>query len=239
MAAEIPVSRLALLIAAAAVCSMQAACRPTPKVVNPPSIDVDPYSVPVPQHIRRLAVWYPRTSEHEMAYGYSRLEQAAFQLRTQRAGVTIVERRNIGPLTDEQRLQASGRIDDDSVVRIGKWIGADSLVLFRIEMPTWRDRLLARFHERMPPFVVSSKIISVESGEVLYHDVVRAVPIPASGEWADYASDHELQPAMHAALDEALSRAIARLHRSFREDPSVSLGTTTRSLPQARFARDE
>ncbi|HJT21998.1 MAG TPA: hypothetical protein VJ746_16095 [Nitrospira sp.] len=231
-------SRLVLLIAAAAVCWMQTACRPTPKVVNPPAIEVDPYSLPVPQHIRRLAVWYPRASEREAAYGYSRLEQAAFQLRTQRAGMTILERRNIGPLTDEQRLQASGRIDDDSAVRIGRWIGADSLVLFQIDVPTWRDRLLARFHERMPPFVVSSKIISVESGEVLYHDVVRAVPVPPSGEWADYASDHELQPAMHAALDEALSRAIARLHRSFREDPSTSLGFVTGGMPQARFARD-
>jgi hypothetical protein len=152
--------------------------------------------------------------------------------------MTIVERRNIGPLTEEQRLQASGRVDEDSAVRIGRWLGADSLVLFRIDMPTWRDRLLARFYEKMPPFVVSTKIISVESGEVLYHDIVSAVPVPPSGEWADYASDYELQPALHAALDQALSVAIARLHRSFREDLPVNLDTVKRGAPQARFARD-
>jgi hypothetical protein len=56
----------------------------------------------------------------------------------------------------------------------------------------------------------------LESGEVLYHDVVTATPVPASGEWSEYASDYELRPAMHAALDQALSTAILHLHRSFR-----------------------
>jgi hypothetical protein len=68
----------------------------------------------------------------------------------------------------------------------------------------------------MPPFVVSSKIISLESGEVLYHDVVTAVPVPHFGEWSDYDSDHHLRPAMQAALDQALSTAILHLHQSFR-----------------------
>jgi hypothetical protein len=95
-------------------------------------------------------------------------------------------------------------------------LGADSLVLFRIDGPTWRERLLARMHGKMPPFVVSSKIISLESGEVLYHDVVTAAPVPDSGEWSDYDSDHQLRPAMHAALDQAVSTAILHLHQSFR-----------------------
>jgi Curli production assembly/transport component CsgG len=170
---------------------------------------------PVPQHVRRLAVWYPRTWEQDVAYGYSRLEQAAFQLKKQRSWIKIVERRNIEPLTDEQRLQVSGRVADDSAVRVGKLLGADSMVLFRIEVPSWRDRMLARFYGRMPPVVVSSKIISVESGEVVYHDLVTAIPAPPSGKWEDYASDYELQPALRSALDHALSVAIAHLNQSF------------------------
>ena len=69
---------------------------------------------------------------------------------------------------------------------------------------------------RMPPLVISSKIISVESGDVLYHDVVLAMPVPSAGEWSDYASDYELQPALRVALDHALSVAIAHLKQSFR-----------------------
>ncbi|HEY6084694.1 MAG TPA: hypothetical protein VIU63_04825 [Nitrospira sp.] len=175
-----------------------------------------PSDFPVPQYVRRIVVWYPSTWEQESAYGYGRLEQAAFQLKRQRPWIKIVDRQNMQPLTDEQRLQLSGRVADDSVVRIGKWLGADTMVLFRIDMPTWRERTLARFHGRMTPFVVSSKVISVETGEVLYHDIVSAVPVPASGEWTDYASDHELQPALRSALDQALSASIAHLTQSFR-----------------------
>ncbi|HKT35427.1 MAG TPA: hypothetical protein VJR03_11395 [Nitrospira sp.] len=194
-------------------------CRPptpTPIAADQVLLDLTASDVAVPQHVRRLAVWYPRAGEQELAYGYTRLEEATFQLKRQRSWIKIVDRRNLEQLTEEQRFQLSGRVADDSAVRIGKWIGADSMVLFRIEGPSWRERLLARMYGRMPPFVVSSKIISLESGEILYHDVVAATPVPISGEWSDYASDYELRPAMHAALDQALSTAILHLHRSFR-----------------------
>jgi hypothetical protein len=198
-----------------AILWLPTACRPVP-VADHSHATMLTDDVAVPQHVRRLAVWYPRTWEQEVTYGYSRLEQAAFQLKKRRADIKILERRNLEQLTDEQHLQLSGRVGDDSVVRVGRWLGADSLVLFRIDGPTWRDRLLARMHGKMPPFVVSSKIISLESGEVLYHDVVTAAPVPHFGEWSDYDSDHQLRPAMQAALDQALSTAILHLHQSFR-----------------------
>jgi hypothetical protein len=40
--------------------------------------------------------------------------------------------------------------------------------------------------------------------------------VPHFGEWSDYDSDHQLRPAMQAALDQALSTAILHLHQSFR-----------------------
>jgi hypothetical protein len=196
---------------------MLTACGPTTHVaVDQAQIVSAMSSVPVPQHVRRLAVWYPRTWEQEVVYGYSRLEQAAFELKKQRSWIKIVDRRNLELLTDEQRLQLSGRVADDSAMRVGKLLGADSVLCFRVDMPSLRDRMLARFYGRMPPLVISSKIISVESGEVLYHDTVIAMPTPLSGEWNDYASDYELQPALRSALDHALSGAIAHLNQSFR-----------------------
>ena len=76
--------------------------------------------------------------------------------------------------------------------------------------------MLAGFEGRMPTLGVSSKIMSVESGEVLYHDSVMAMATPLSGEWSDYAGEYELQPELRAALDHALSGAIARLSRASR-----------------------
>lgn len=196
---------------------LETACRPpTPVAVEPAVLERMTTDVAVPQHVRRLAVWYPRTGEQEVAYGYSRLEEATFHLKRERSWIKILDRRNLEQVTDEQRFQLSGRVADDSAVHVGRWLGADSMVLFRIDGPSWRERLLARMHGKMPPFVVSSKIISLQSGEVLYHDVVTAAPTPESGAWSDYASDSELRPAMDTALDRALSTAILHLHRSFR-----------------------
>ena len=77
------------------LCS-QTGCRSTPPVViNQTAIDTVMVTEQVPQDVRRLAVWYPRTFEQEMTYGYSRLEQATFQLKKQRSWIKIVERRDL------------------------------------------------------------------------------------------------------------------------------------------------
>ena len=193
------------------------ACRLTPSgSVGELSDHSMPNVYRVPSHITRLAVWYPHTGERDVAYGYMKLEQATFQLKQRRLGITIVERRYLETVRDEQRLQLSGPVADDSAMHIGKWLGADSLVMFQIDQPRWRDRLLARFSEQMAPVVVSSKIVSVETGEVLYHDIVRILPVPQLGKWEQYGSDTELQATLRASLDHAVSIAIAHLDQSFR-----------------------
>ena len=67
----------------------------------------------------------------------------------------------------------------------------------------------------MPPITVLSKVISVESGEMLYHDMVASHPLPPSGRWEDYMSDHELQVQLRSALDQALTVAAQHLEQSF------------------------
>ena len=212
-------ARTTVLMTVATILSLwvPTACRPIPTAV--PQVPSTPSAVTpsrIPVHVKRVAVWYPRTSERDVAYGYLRLEQAAFQLKQQRGWLTIVERRHMGSITDELRFQVTGRVSDDSAVPVGKWLGADSLMVFHIDGPTWRERLLARIHEQMPPVVVSSKIISVETAEVFYHDIVRVQPATPSGSWGDSMSDAKLQSLMRTALDQALSVSIAHLAESFR-----------------------
>lgn len=170
----------------------------------------------IPSSITRLAVWYPATEERDLAYAYLKLEQATFHLAQRRAGIRILERRALERVSAEQRLQVSGRVADDSILHIGQWLGADSLVLFQIDQPRWRDRVWARFSDQMAPVVVSSKIISVETGEVLYHDLVRILPASRQGAWDRYESDAELQSTVRASLDHAASVAIAHLDHAFR-----------------------
>ncbi|WHZ25703.1 MAG: hypothetical protein OJF51_000498 [Nitrospira sp.] len=210
------VVRVATAVAALFAWSLTA-CRLSPSGSAGDSSDhFVPESDPVPSHIARLAVWYPSTEDHDTSYGYKKLEQAIFHLKKRRSGIRIVERRYLETVRDEQRLQISGRVADDSAMHIGKWLGADSLAVFQIDQPRWRDRLLARDYERMAPVVVSIKIIAVETGEILYYDIVRIIPAPPLGKSERYVNDIELQSTVRAGLDRAVSVAIAHLDQSFR-----------------------
>jgi hypothetical protein len=172
----------------------------------------------LPLTVNRLAIWYPRTSEKEVAYGYARLSQAVFEGKKHRPWLKILERRDIGIVNHELALQHSGRVADETAISIGRMLGADSVALFQIESPTWRDRMFARIQETMPPITILSKVLSVESGEVLYHNIVASHPLPASGRWEDYASDHELQAHLHSALTNALTAAVQHIEQSFQRD---------------------
>lgn len=206
----------ATAVAILAACLLTA-CRSTPTTNVQEASDHSMANLArVPSHVTRVAVWYPRTVERDVAYGYMKLEHATFQIKQHRPWIRIVERRAIETVIDEQRLQVSGRVADDSAISIGKWLGADSLVLFQIQRPSWRDRVWARMDEQMAPVVVTSKIISVETGEVLYHDIVRVLPVSPRGTWDGYGSDAELQPVLRASLDQAVSRATAHLAHAFR-----------------------
>jgi hypothetical protein len=77
-------------------------------------------------------------------------------------------------IVSEQRFQVGGLVSDESAVRIGQMLGVDSVLIYRIDGPTLRDRFFARQLHDLPPVTISSKIIRVESGEVVYHNVVTA-----------------------------------------------------------------
>jgi hypothetical protein len=51
-------------------------------------------------------------------------------------------------------------------------LGVDSVLIYRIDGSTLRDRFFARQQHDLPPGTITSKIIRVESGEVVYHNVV-------------------------------------------------------------------
>lgn len=207
---------VATAVAAIFACLLTA-CRSTPTTNVQEASDHSMANLSrVPSHVTRVAVWYPRTADRQSMDGYLQLEQATFRLTQHRAGISIVDRRHLKTVMNEQRFQLSGRIGDDHVVRIGHLLGADSLVVFEINQPSWRDRVWARWSEEMVPVVVSSKIIAVETGEVLYHDVVRTWPTPTHSRWDRDGSDAERQSAVRTSLDHAVSLTISHLEHAFR-----------------------
>jgi len=155
----------------------------------------------VPATVQRLAVLYPATSIREARHTYLRLEGATFQLKVLRPSLRIVDRTNLQTILTEQRRQHGGGWSDESAIRLGRLIGADSVLLYQVETPSWRDHILARFRDERPPVLVISKIILVESGEVVFHNVV-TTPIEEGGG--------------EAALDRSLVQTITDLQQAFR-----------------------
>src|SRR5262245_34428054 len=133
-----------------------------------------PPMLPIPTNVQRMVVLYPRGEAPEWSSAYRRLEGAAFQLRAFRPNLRIIDRSHIPAIVAEQRFQVGGLVSEESAVRIGQMLGVDSVLIYRIDGPTLRDRFLARTHRDLPSVIITSKIIRVESGEVVYHNVVTA-----------------------------------------------------------------
>jgi hypothetical protein len=171
--------------------------------------------VVIPAHVERVAVLYPKTYTKELLNGYLRLEAATFELKSRRPGLQIVDRLHLPELLSEQRLQLAGGAADDSTVRIGRMLGVDSLVIYGIEMPGVRERALARLYGDLPPVIVTTKVLKIETGEVLYYNVVTStIPDPQGG-WSGFGNERAVHPEILAALDRGLLRAVEDLRHAF------------------------
>jgi hypothetical protein len=172
-------------------------------------------SFTVPSDVQRIAVFYPRSSNPDFLEAYQRLEGAAFQLKGKRSTLRIVDRFNLPTVMMEQRFQVTGPTTDDSAVRVGHMLGVDSVLLYSIDGPTLRDRLFARRLSHVRPITVTTKIIRVESAEVVYHNVVTAHMDDARyDDWSlsDNVDYHQLS---RAALERGIAQTVVDLHRAF------------------------
>jgi len=169
----------------------------------------------IPGNVQRIAVFYPRSSNSDFLAAYQRLEGATFRLKGQRPALKVVDRSHLLTLITEQRLQGTGAVADDSAVRIGHLLGVDSVLLYSIDGPTLRDRLFARGPSQVRPITVTTKIIRVESAEVVYFNVVTArMDDEARWDWSlsDNWDFHQLS---QAALERGIAQTVFDLQRAF------------------------
>jgi hypothetical protein len=170
-------------------------------------------TVHVPRTVERLAVIYPSSAERVVMHAYSVLEGAAFQLKELRPSLQIVDRSDLQSILLEQRLQLEGGVSDDTAIRVGKLLGVDSVLLYRVEGPTAREQALAMFHRDVPPLLVTSKIIMVESAEVVFHNVVTSPVEHAAEEGVMFAKN---QSYLRAAMERGIAQTILDLQQAFR-----------------------
>lgn len=188
-------------------------CQTPPPVPSPLVFPAPP--VLIPRDVQRIAVFYPPSSNPEMADAYNRLEGATFQLKAHRPDLKIVDRFHLPALLDEHRFQLTGAVADESAVRIGRILGVDTVLIYRIDGPSYRDRLWARSHHDLPPVTVTSKMIRVESAEVLYHRVVVA-RIEDAPSWGWSVSDSvDYRRLSREAMERGITQTVLELGRAF------------------------
>jgi hypothetical protein len=175
-----------------------------------------PPSLRVPITVERLAILYPKTHNQLLVNAYARLTASAFQIKEQRPFLRIIERFDLPSIEREQRFQLSGAVSDKTALRVGRLLGVDSVLLFQIEEPTLRDRAMARYYSNLPPFTVTSKIVMVESGEVVYLNVVTAMVGYPHFLGSNFLSEAEMDIQLRAALDRGVLQTITDLHWAFR-----------------------
>lgn len=205
-----------------------AGCQSTALPTTPPvSVRTLGPSSAIPADVQRIAVFYPRSSNPDFHIAYQLLEGAAFQLKDKRSTLKIVDRLNLATVMSEQRFQVAGAVTDESAVRIGQMLGVDSVLLYSIDGPTLRDRFFSSRSGQVGPIIVTTKIIRVESGEVVYHDVVTAQVGDGGWDWvlSDNVDYHQLS---RAALERGVSQTLLDLQRAFESSNNTMTSSFTR-----------
>lgn len=131
-------------------------------------------------------------------------------LRSRHPQMVLVEREDLQSLSREVDIQYSGRVDDATVVRIGKLAGADSLLLYRMLLSGPGKAISATLELR---------VVQVESGTMPFRQTttaISALPLTVRVKGADdqepgirrlvieYATAYGLAALMAAFGDNAL-----------------------------------
>ncbi|MGQ0665565.1 MAG: hypothetical protein ACT4O4_00880 [Nitrospiraceae bacterium] len=185
-------------------------CQTGPPVPSlPGSLSLPP--VLIPRDVQRIAVLYPKSASPDMAEAYNRLEGATFRLKAQRPDLKFVDRFHLPTVLAEHRFQLAGSVAEDSAIRLGRVLGVDTVLIYRIDGPSNRDRMWARSHRDLPPVTVTTKMIRVESAEVLYHSVVVA-RIEEAPSWGWSSTDSlDYQRLSREALERGIMQTVSEL----------------------------
>ena len=172
-------------------------------------------SLTIPVDVQRIAVFYPRSSNSDFLEAYQRLEGATFQLKILRPTLKVIDRFHLLAVITEQRFQNAGAVADDTAVRVGHLLGVDSVLLYSIDGPTLRDRLFAQVPSQVRPITVTTKIIRVESAEIVYFNVVTArMDDGDRWDWSP-SNNWDYQQLSRAALERGITQTVSDLQRAF------------------------
>ena len=154
--------------------------------------------------IRRLAIVPIGTVEENQLLSW--LDLTLNFLRSRHPQMVQVEREDLRPILDEIGIQYTGRVDDDTIARVGHFVGADTLLTYRLSTSTDKETTVASFELRL---------LNIENGTTLFRQRTTAV---AKDDKASPAGPLALGPAYFAARA-AAAYGLAALMAAFGDDP--------------------
>jgi len=86
----------------------------------------------------------------------------------------IVERMDLRSIRTEQWWQYRSDVAEKSLVPLGQLLGADLLFLYKVTVPSYRNRLFARFDGDASAVAVAAKVLRVKTGEVIWSHISTA-----------------------------------------------------------------
>lgn len=185
----------------------------------PPSVSVVPILMPQPltQLPERVAL-IPVSQIASPSVSAS-LDLALAFLQTRHPGLHVVEREGLEWVTKEILLQHSGRTEDSTIVHVGKWTGADTLLTHRIEAtPPERFETVSESGGTVS-VAVGIRLIQVESGVSLLRQTATATiqvpPPPQHRIWPKGV----FEKAYREALRYAQAYALSALTAAFGDSP--------------------
>jgi len=131
-------------------------------------------------------------------------------LRTRHRQLVLVEREDLRTILKEIGTQYAGQLDEDTTIRLGRLIGADSLLIYRCILPEARARSAA----------FELRLYKVESGTTVFRQMASGshLPLVAGTQSVGVSSKPEVR-AQRLVLEEVAAYGLAALIAAFGDNP--------------------
>jgi hypothetical protein len=131
-------------------------------------------------------------------------------LRTRHRELVLVEREDLRRVLDEVGIQYTGRVDEDTTIRVGKLVGADSLLTYRLAISGTGEPMSASFELRL---------LKVESGLTVFRQIASSTDSHPVPEAATSRFSESYPIARRLVVEEAAAYGLAALAAAFGDNP--------------------
>jgi hypothetical protein len=168
-------------------------------VFMPPTIS------PLPQRLAVLPV--AGTTDNRVI---SWLDLTLNFVRTRHPQLVLVEREDLRTVLDEVGIQYTGRVDEDTTIRVGKLVGADSLLTYRLAISGSGEPISASFELRL---------LKVESGITVFRQIASSTNSSSAAEAITGRLDESYSVVRRLVVEEATAYGLAALAAAFGDNP--------------------